>query len=508
MAITSLGNPSQLSHYPIIIIGAGPAGLTAAYQLTKSHAVPLVIERSSQVGGIARTEKYKGYRFDIGGHRFFTKLEPIQTLWNEILGQDFLEVSRLSRIYYKDTFFNYPLTLFDTLVKLGVVESLMIIGSYLKSQLKARVFRQTELNTFEDWVSYRFGGRLFQTFFRTYTEKVWGISCKELQADWAAQRIQGLSLTKAIIDTLIGSKDTKTLIKSFYYPRLGPGMLWERCHQAIEKQGGLVELETSVISLKHRANRIQHVITQQSDIQRTLTSDHFISSMPITALVKALDPPAPISVLDAANSLKYRDFLLVALIIDQADLFPDNWIYIHNPEVRVGRIQNFKNWSIEMVPDSSKTCLGLEYFCNETDDIWQQSNRDLIDLATQELIQLGLITQDIVIDGTVLRQPKAYPVYDQDYRKHLDTLQNYLATFENLQTVGRNGMHRYNNQDHSMMAGLLAAQNILGSLYDLWQINTEQSYHESVTQKRQPCKLPLSSDQAPDESTEPPLKVA
>ena len=505
MAIENKNHTVQAPHYPTIIIGAGPAGLTSAYQLTKSQIKPLVIERSKQVGGIARTEQYKGYRFDIGGHRFFTKLEVIQQFWEEILGEDLLEVPRLSRIYYRDTFFDYPLTLFDTLIKLGFVESLMTIGSYIKTQLQTRLFSNNTVTTFEDWVSNRFGRRLFQTFFRTYTEKVWGISCKELQADWAAQRIQGLSLTKAIMDTFIGNRDTKTLIKSFYYPRLGPGMLWECCHQMVQSQGGIVELETSVICLKHRNNHIHQMVAQKDNSLMIAESDHFISSMPITALIQVLDPPAPAPVIKAAKSLRYRDFILVALIIDQADLFPDNWIYIHSPEVKVGRIQNFKNWSIEMVPDASTTCLGLEYFCNSSDAFWQQTDEKLIELATQELLQLGLVTDATVVDGTVLRQPKAYPIYDREYRHHLETIQCYLKTFKNLQTIGRNGMHRYNNQDHSMMAGILAVQNILGESYNLWQVNTDQAYHEAYDRKP-PSALSSLVDQS--SSTDQTFQVA
>lgn len=472
-----------MSRYPVIVIGAGPAGLTAAHKLAKHQILPMVVEQSRQVGGIARTAIYKGYRFDIGGHRFFTKLGPVQQFWEEILGSDFIKVARLSRIYYNGKFFNYPLSPFDALSKLGLTESFLIIGSYLKAQLRSKLSPDAKRETFEDWVSDRFGGRLFQTFFKTYTEKVWGISCKELQADWAAQRIKGLSLTKAIMDALFSGQGPKTLIKSFHYPRLGPGMLWERCQSVIEDMGGQVNLETSVICLKHQNNRIEQVITQEADKLVTLSADHYISSMPVTALVKRLEPPAPTAVLEAANALRYRDFIIVSLIIDKADLFPDNWIYVHSPEVKVGRIQNFKNWSIEMVPDKSKTCLGMEYFCSESDDIWQSSDAELVALATQELAQLGLAKGGTVEDSIVLRQRKAYPIYDEDYRKHVTTIQTYLATFENLQTIGRNGMHHYNNQDHSMMTGLLAAKNILGNsynLYDLWQVNTEESYHEEI----------------------------
>ncbi|MBW4681917.1 MAG: NAD(P)/FAD-dependent oxidoreductase [Microcoleus vaginatus WJT46-NPBG5] len=469
-----------MEQHPVVIIGAGPAGLTAAYELVKQGIKPIVLEKGDKVGGIARTETYKGYKFDIGGHRFYTKVEAVQQLWLEVLGDEFIKVPRLSRIYYQNKFFNYPLDVFNTLLNLGIVESLLILLSYIK--VKVQPLPKEE--TFEQWVTNRFGERLYKTFFKTYTEKVWGIPCNEIQADWAAQRIKGLSLTTAVINALFGSNDTKTLIKEFDYPALGPGMMWERFTEAVEHKGGSVHLNTPIVRLQRDGNRIKSVTAIKDGEKIELYGDQFISTMPVSALINRLDPLPPDEVVEAARSLNYRDFLIVALVVDQADLFPDNWIYIHTPEVKVGRIQNFKNWSAAMVPDARKTCLGMEYFCTEGDGLWTMSDAELLDLATRELAALGLAKASDVEDGTIIRQPKAYPVYDSDYRRHLQTIQNYLESFENLQTVGRNGMHRYNNQDHSMLTGMLAVKNILGENYDLWEVNTERSYYEDFTTER------------------------
>lgn len=470
-------------HHPVVIIGAGPAGLTAAYELTKREVHPHVLEAASQVGGISRTEIYKGYRFDIGGHRFFTKVDVVNQLWQEVLGDEFIQVPRLSRIYYQNKFYDYPLSIYTTLLNLGMIESALILMSYLKAKVKGKLQPNIEPETFEEWVTDCFGGRLYRTFFKTYTEKVWGIPCNKIEAEWAAQRIKGLSLKKAVINAVFGSNDTKTLIKEFDYPIYGPGMMWERFQQKVNEKGGQVSLNTPVVSVKRDGYHITEIIAHQNGEEISIAADNFISSMPVTALVNRLDPLPPKEVLQAAKSLSYRDFLIVALIIDKAELFPDNWIYIHSPEVKVGRIQNFKNWSPAMVPDLSKTCLGLEYFCTKGDEIWELSDTELLDLATAEIEKLGLAKASEVKDGTILRQPKAYPVYDRDYRRHLQVIQDYLLQFDNLQTIGRNGMHRYNNQDHSMLTGVLAAKNVLGENHDLWNVNTERSYHEEFTKE-------------------------
>jgi protoporphyrinogen oxidase len=469
------------THYPVVIVGAGPAGLTAGYELSQHGVHSIVLEKSDKVGGISRTETYKGYRFDIGGHRFFTKVGEVQQVWREILGDEFIKVPRLSRIYYKGKFYNYPLSLFNTLMNLGIFSSAFILLSYLKAKVRAKL-QTVEPETFEEWVTDRFGSRLYRTFFKTYTEKVWGIPCNKIRADWAAQRIQGMSLKRAVINALFGSQNAKSLIKEFDYPLLGPGQMWERCQEILENRNSPVLMNTTVTRVERQGSQIKSITAQQGENVFTITADHFISTMPVTALLHRLDPLPPAHVLEAARGLKYRDFLIVSLVINRPHLFPDNWIYIHSPEFKVGRIQNFKNWSPAMVPDASKTCLGMEYFCSEGDTLWEKTDAELIELATQEAINLGLGVQPgDVEDGVVIRQHKAYPVYDGEYRQHLQVIQDYLETFDNLQTVGRNGMHRYNNQDHSMLTALLAAKNILGEQHDLWNVNTERSYHEEFT---------------------------
>ena len=469
----------SLNSESVIIIGAGPAGLAAAYELTKNKRRVLVYEKADKVGGIARTETHKDYLFDIGGHRFFTKIDIINKLWVEILGKDFLKVSRISRIYYRARFFKYPIEIVDTVRNLGLKEIFLIGISYINS----RVRPYPEEVTFEQWVSNRFGRQLYRTFFKTYTEKVWGIPCDEIRADWAAERIKGLSLTAAVANALIGKQNSKSLISEFDYPLLGPGMMWQRFQKKIEEGGGEVRLQSDVVALKHKNGRIVSVEYTDEDEQVEIQAGHFLSSMPVTRLVSLLDPKPSEQVLEAAAKLSYRSFIIVVLIVDKKDLFPDQWIYIHSPNVRVGRIQNFKNWSAAMIPDSQKTSLGMEYFCTEGDAVWEMSDEKLKDLASVELSQLGLAGNAEVVDSFVVRQPKAYPVYDQHYKQNLNILKDYLSNIENLQTIGRNGMHRYNNMDHSMLTGILSAQNISGAEHDIWEVGEEKEYLEEKSRK-------------------------
>ena len=471
-----------MHHTPTaIIIGGGPAGLTTAYELSKHGHRSIVFEKADRVGGISRTETYKGYRFDIGGHRFFTKVGEVEQMWQEVMGSEFIKVPRMSRIYYRNKFFSYPLEPYNALANLGIINSTLILWSYFKAKVQPNPVEEN----FEQWVSNRFGKRLFETFFKTYTEKVWGIPCSEIRADWAAQRIKGLSLKKAVLNALFKSNDTKTLIKEFNYPVYGPGQMWERFQQILDRSGSPVHLHTEVIEIARDGDRITGVTIEQNGTTSRVTADNYVSSMPVSLLLKKMNPAPPARVLEAASNLKYRDFMIVSIVVDKADLFPDNWIYIHSPEFKVGRIQNFKNWSLAMVPDQSKTCLGMEYFCNEGDKLWQMSDDDLIALASREVKNLGLIEPEVAIeDGTVIRQYKAYPVYDDEYRRHVDIISEYIQTFKNLQTVGRNGMHRYNNSDHSMLTGLLAAKNIMGEEHDLWNVNVERSYHEEFTDSK------------------------
>jgi protoporphyrinogen oxidase len=465
-----------------VIIGAGPAGLTAAYELGRHGASALVIDASSEMGGISRTVSYKDFRFDIGGHRFFSKSAEVNALWREVMQSEFLIRPRLSRIYYRNHFFDYPLRPFNALSGLGSLESTRIIASYLYSHLFQK--HNPDLN-FETWVCSRFGKRLFEIFFKTYTEKVWGIPCDHLSADWAAQRIKDLSLWKALLNAFTGQNrgEVTSLIDQFRYPRLGPGMMWEYFRDAVEAQGNTVVTGVRVGTVAHNRGRIEYVHGRDAQGERVeFSGSDFISSMALRDFILALDPPPPDEILRAANGLAYRDFLSVVLIVDRAEVFLDNWIYIHSPEVKMGRIQNYKNWSPDMTPDPTKTSLGLEYFLWDTDPEWNWPDAQLIAMGISECVKLGLIKADEVTDATVVRAEKAYPVYDHDYQKLLNIVRDYLGHFENFQTIGRNGQHRYNNQDHSMLTGLYAARNIMGEKHDIWSVNTEQSYHEEAGQ--------------------------
>jgi protoporphyrinogen oxidase len=472
----------------VAIIGAGPAGLTAAYLLSKNDVDVTVLEADPvYVGGISRTATYKGFGFDIGGHRFFSKCKAVEDLWTEILPNDMLVRPRSSRIFYDDKFFAYPLKPFEALFKLGIIRSALCVLSWLK----ARLFPVRDPRNFEDWVSNQFGKRLFNTFFKSYTEKVWGMSCREISADWAAQRIKGLSLGSAIRNALLPkrqpkdrTKVIKTLINSFRYPRKGPGMMWEACARKTQELGGEIHMGARVTGCSYDD------VTSTWTIQYTdgrgetcsIEAEHVISSAPMRELVRGLTPKVSEETLEAAGSLKYRDFLTVMLILKDRQKFDDNWIYIHDPSVKVGRVQNFRSWSPEMVPDPDKACYGLEYFCFEHDGLWNSTDAELIELAKRELIKIGLAEEGDVLDGCVVRQKKAYPVYDDDYARHVETVRTELEErFPNLHLVGRNGMHKYNNQDHAMMTAMLCTENILADtqLYDLWQVNGDAEYHEA-----------------------------
>ena len=474
---------SVVASHETVIAGGGPAGLTGAYELAKHGRSCVVLEADARmVGGISRTDEYKGYRFDIGGHRFFSKSREINELWREILGDQFITRSRLSRIYYDRKFFHYPLKPVDALWKLGPWRSARILLSYL--QARARPIHPER--SFEDWVVNRFGRVLFETFFKSYTEKVWGMPTSEISADWAAQRIKGLSLVGAVWNALTGGfgskrgEVVKTLIDQFQYPRLGPGQMWETARDRVRSLGGAVHLDRRVVRIEHDGTAVRSLVARdETGRLHRYVGQHFLSTLPIRELIRAMDPPAPEEVQRAAESLRYRDFLSVVLIVDRAETFPDTWIYVHEPGVKVGRVQNFKNWSPDLVPDPSKTSLGLEYFCFEGDDLWTMSDADLLALGRKEMDAMGLVSASEVIDGCVVRMPKAYPVYDDEYRAHLSVIRDWLSQFDNLELAGRNGMHKYNNQDHSMMTALLAARNILGEgPYNTWKVNTDAEYHE------------------------------
>ncbi|PWT74048.1 MAG: FAD-dependent oxidoreductase [Chloroflexi bacterium] len=468
-------------------MGAGPAGLTAAYELRK-HSVPVtVLEKDPHfVGGISRTVEHRGYRFDIGGHRFFSKSREVEDLWTEVLGDEMRTCNRLSRIYYHNRYFDYPLKATNALLNMGPVETLRCMASYTW----ARIHPVKHPRTLEEWVSNQFGHRLFSIFFKTYTEKVWGMSTKELSADWAAQRIKGLNLSAAIKGALLpkpkgkmGDQVIKTLIDQFRYPRLGPGQMWERVRDLLREQGQTVAMDQSVEAVRHANGRVTSVLVRDSAGNTSIVpGTHFISTLPIRELVNKMEPPAPPQVQEAANNLRYRDFLTIAVVINREKIFPDNWIYIHDPSVKVGRIQNFKNWSMDLLADPKTTCLGMEYFCFEGDGLWSSDDRALVALSQKELAQLKMCQPEDVAWGVVVRQPKAYPVYDDTYKQQLKIVREYVETaMPNLWLVGRNGMHHYNNQDHSMMTALLVARNIgTGSHFDPWKVNTDAEYHEEA----------------------------
>jgi protoporphyrinogen oxidase len=483
--VGTLAPAKEIQH--VVIMGAGPAGLTAAYELLKNDVPITVLEKDpSYVGGLARTVEHKGYRFDIGGHRFFSKNQEVEDLWTEILGTEMLTRDRLSRIYYEGRYFAYPLKAFNALWNLGPVETIRCLASYGRARLRPIA----NPRSFEEWVRNQFGWRLYRIFFKTYTEKVWGISTTELSADWAAQRIKSLDLWLVLRTALLPRRRpsnrgeiVSTLIDSFRYPRYGPGQMWERVAEISKGKGSPVLFGRAVDRIKHANGRVRSVVTRTALGQ---AEDHagteFISTIPVRELIDRLEPPAPAEVRQAAQSLSYRDFITIALMINRADVFPDNWIYIHDPSVKVGRIQNFKNWSPAMVPDQTKTCLGLEYFCFEGDGLWTSDDATLVDLARKELAQLGICSPEEVFDGVVVRQPKAYPVYDDAYQDHVDVVREYLKSqLPNLHLAGRNGMHKYNNQDHSMMTALLVARNITGeSTLDPWKVNADAVYHEDL----------------------------
>lgn len=463
----------------VIIIGAGPAGLAAAYELNKRNQPFLIIEKENNtVGGIARTVQYKKYRFDIGGHRFFTKVDRVMNFWKTILGDDFLVCNRLSRIYFDKQFFYYPIKPFDVLQKLGILRSLRAIISFAVAQ----IFKNKKEESFRDYIVNHFGEYLYEIFFKTYTEKVWGIPCEQIRADWAAQRIKGVSFISILKTSLLGNHNNiKSLIEEFYYPKYGPGMMWNKTLElALQNGNSGIRFQTSPVNIFTKNRSVQSIEIKNSDGKNEIIAcKAIVSSMPISELVGIISPKLSTITQNNAKLLTYRDFILVALIINQDKIFPDNWIYIHEPEVYVGRIQNFKNWSSHMVEDDTSTCLGMEYFVSKGDKLWSMSDKELISLASNELVRLGFTDANRIIDGSVVRMEKTYPVYDKNYPSAIETIKNDISAIKNLYTVGRNGMHRYNNQDHSMLTAMLAVDNIFGANHNLWEVNVERTYLET-----------------------------
>ena len=435
-----------------------------------------VLEADGTVGGIAKTVEFDGYRFDLGGHRFYTKLQPVQRMWTDMLGDEFLTRQRMSRIFYRGRFFNYPLKAQDVFRGLGVVESTRCAISYFYWR---RRMRNVTPHSFEDWVVRRFGKRLYDAFFRSYTEKVWGLPGSEIQAEWAAQRIQEFSLWQAVLGILgVQRKQVPTLIEQFQYPRLGPGQMWEAFADWVEERDIPVMLKHRVTAIRHSGGRVESVVVDNSSEVVEHDVDAVLSSIPLNELIEALDPPAPVEVRAAASRLRYRNLCLVALMTNEAEPFPDNWIYLHDPRVQAGRVQNFGAWSSGMVP-RGKTCLGVEYFCFSDDEIWHMSDAEAVDFAARELEILGLVDASQVFNGVKVRVPKAYPMYDASYREAVAEIRGYLESFENLRTFGRNGLHRYNNQDHSMWTAILATLSYTDRTpKDVWSVNTKAEYLE------------------------------
>ena len=466
-----------------LVLGAGPAGLTAGLETARRGRAVSVLEADDQVGGLARTVEREGFRFDLGGHRFFTKSAEVERLWHEVLGEEFLLRPRMSRIRWNHRFLDYPLSPADVARKVGPAELARIMASYAR----AAVRRKGGERTLEEWVANRFGRRLFELFFRSYTEKVWGVPCSEIRAEWAEQRIRNLSIASALRTALFGNGDgrVKSLIGQFHYPRLGPGQLWEAMAERIEEAGGEVRTGCRVERLLMEAGR---VVAVEAGGER-LGCERVISSLPLRAVVAAARPRPPAHVREAAQGLRYRDFLTVALVLDGPDPFPDTWIYIHEPGVRVARIQGYRAWSPWMVPDPDASCIGLEYFCFAGDDLWTTPDEDLVALAARETEALGLAGAGRVRAGHVVRVPAAYPIYDADYAERVATIRAWLETVGNLQQIGRNGLHRYNNSDHSMLTAMRAVANLCdGDDHDIWSVNADSAYHEEVRPEEQPYR--------------------
>ncbi|MBI3731839.1 MAG: NAD(P)/FAD-dependent oxidoreductase [Chloroflexi bacterium] len=478
-------------HDQIVVIGAGPAGLTAAYELVKHGKTATILEADPvYVGGIARTVLYKGYRFDIGGHRFFSKSQEIMDLWQEVLGDDFLSRPRLSRWLYNGKFFDYPIKPLEILGVFGLLESFRMFLSYGWIKL----FPIKPEVTLADYYINRFGRVLAKPFFIDYNDKLWGMPCNQLSPDFAKQRVKGISFISAIIDPVQqklkwgGKQDVvKSFIPEFKYPRYGPGQMWEKFRDLVVAAGDTLHMGTRVVKVRHDEQKILALETQNAKGQcEEYVGDYVISSMPLRKMILSMDPPPPPEVVEAAKSLKLRDFITVALIVNRKDLFPDQWVYLHDKGMKPIRMQNFNNWSPYLVPDPNTTCLGFEYVCARGDSLWQMTDPQLIEQATSDLVRTGFAKREDVMDGAVVRTVDVYPVYTLDYEAKVNVIRDYFRRFDNLlhyqiQQVGRSGMHRYNNSDHSMMTALLAVRNILGQgPFDPWLVNVDAEYHEEA----------------------------
>lgn len=478
---------------PIYILGAGPAGLAAAYTLTQRGYPVVAIEREDRVGGLAKSFEYRDFILDCGPHRFYTKIDPVIQLWDDVLGDDQVAVDRLTRIYYQGKYFSYPLKTMDTLSTLGIWESLRIILSY--SWAKLRPIRDPQ--NFADWVTSKFGRRLFEIFFQSYTEKLWGIPCTEISADWASQRIKSLSLFQAMRDAILGKNGkVHSLVDRFQYPRLGSGQLYDKIADNLRDRGQPILVNTEVVRLHRDRDRVTHLTLKDrhTGAESTVPCRSVISSIPITVLLqRVLHPSPPEPIVNFARSLKFRNTILVYLVVDRNPLFPDQWLYINDPRVKVGRVTNFANWSPHMLPNSHQTPLCCEYWCDFGDRLWNASDEQLRDRAERELRTIQLLADESVSSGFVLKLPRVYPVYSGNYKVALSKIQSYLQQFENLQLIGRYGSFKYNNQDHSLLMGILAAENVISpGSYDLWSVNSDSEYLEEIKRDRAPKYAPTT----------------
>ncbi len=460
----------------IAVIGAGPAGLAAAYRLAQGGADVEVYEASGAIGGMSRSFPLWGQTVDLGPHRFFSNDPRVNRLWHEVVGPDYRMVDRLTRIYYQERFFRYPLAAIDALRNMGVVQAARCVGSFLREKASPS---PDDSGDFESWVVGRFGRRLFEMFFKSYSEKLWGISCKDLDADFAAQRIKNFTLGAAIKGALgWGKGEHKTLVDRFAYPLGGTGMIYQRMADHIRAEGGRVELNCPVRGVVNDDGHVRGLDFADGD-QRFF--DHVISTMPLTHLVRSLgDVPRPVA--EAVDSLKFRNTTLVYLNVDGIDLFPDQWLYIHSPELLTGRVTNFRNWVPELNGESRTSILALEYWCDDEDALWTESEEQLIGRAVAEIRSTGLIGDAEVLEGKVIRVRRSYPVYRSGYKRHLAPIIAHLRSYSGITTIGRYGSFKYNNQDHSLVMGILAAENLLeGAGHDLWAVNTDyDSYQEAA----------------------------
>jgi len=469
-----------MKHKKIIIMGAGPAGLATGLELIKSNQSVEFFENEDRIGGLCATFDYKGFKYDFGGHRFFTKQDEVQKIWEEVIGNDFLVRNRLSRIYYRKKFFDYPIKFGNVLKQLGLIESMLVGFSLIRVRI-ARIFKHKEEVTFEDWTVNRFGRRLFDHFFKSYTEKLWGISVKELGADWAAQRMKDISLLQVLKSLIVrpGSGKVKSWIDEFNYPKYGPGMLYDKMGKTIEDKGGKINLNQFIKHIVHKNGLVEKIIIiNKNGEENEISADNYVSSIPLNIMLRSLLPAPPEDILKLVNKMRFRAFFDVCLIVNKKEMFPDNWIYVHEPDVHLLRVQNFKNWSPFMSPDDDKTNIGAEYVCWENDELWSMPDEKLVELAKKELSQVGLVDSSLVESGMVIRNKYAYPVYHLDYKKDLNKIFKYLSQFKNFQAIGRSGLYRYNNMDHSILTGLYAARNIMGGNYDVLNVNADEEYHE------------------------------